>query len=44
MWRDLHQYRRRLQALRVPLLLSPSENLALDVVNQYISIKQQQRL
>ena len=44
MWRDLHAFRTRLHAQSVPLLLPRSEDLALDVVNQYLLIKQHQKL
>lgn len=44
MWRDLQAFRTRLHAQGVPLLLPRSEDLALEVVNQYLLIKQQQKL
>lgn len=44
MWRDLQGFRTRLRALNVPLLFPEAETLALDVINQYLSIKQTQRL
>lgn len=44
MWEDLNGYQKRLQALSIPLLLSSSERLVLDVVNHYLSIKNLQRL
>ncbi|WFB36766.1 DUF58 domain-containing protein [Kiritimatiellota bacterium B12222] len=44
MWRDLQDFRQRLAAIHVPLLLSSSEHLALDVINQYLSVKKSQRL
>ncbi|MCC5843342.1 MAG: DUF58 domain-containing protein [Verrucomicrobia bacterium] len=44
MWRDLQGFRTRLRALNVPLLLPGAETLALDVINQYLTIKQTQRL
>ena len=44
MWRDLQGFRTRLRALNVPLLFPEAETLALDVINQYLAIKQSQRL
>jgi len=44
MWRDLAQYRKRLHAQGVPLLLPTADRLAADVVDQYLGLKQQQLL
>lgn len=44
MWRDLLGFRTRLRALNVPLLFPEAETLALDVINEYLSLKQRQRL
>jgi uncharacterized protein (DUF58 family) len=44
MWRDLQEFRTRLRALNVPLLLPEADTLALDVINQYLTLKQAQRL
>ncbi|QYY35101.1 DUF58 domain-containing protein [Ruficoccus sp. ZRK36] len=41
-WKDLHDYTRLLAAQRVDLRLLKSENLALEVVNQYLTVKKRQ--
>lgn len=41
-WKDLHDYRKLLVRKRVTLQLLNSENLALELVNQYLSIKRRQ--
>jgi len=44
MWKDLQLCRKRLHAHGVQMLLASSENLALDVVNSYLQVKQRQSL
>ncbi len=44
LWRELQGYRKRLQALGVTLLLPAADRLAVDVVDEYLTLKQQQRL
>lgn len=41
-WKDLNDYRRLLARKRVSLQLLKSENLAVEMVNQYLNIKQRQ--
>lgn len=42
LWKDLNDYRRLFSRKRVTLQLLKSENLAVEMVNQYLNIKQRQ--
>ncbi|MEM9227917.1 MAG: DUF58 domain-containing protein, partial [Verrucomicrobiota bacterium] len=43
-WKDLNDYKTLLMRKRVSLQLLQSENLALDIVNQYLTVKKRQLL